>query len=73
MAPFQKEPLAKINLLSGLLPICAHCRRIRDDQGYWNKIEQYLSSHAEVEFTHGICPDCARVLYPEVFQKEGKA
>lgn len=68
-----EESLAKIKQLSGLLPICAHCKRIRDDQGYWNRIEQYLSSHAEVEFTHGICPDCARALYPEVFQKEEKA
>ena len=68
-----EDSLARIKQLSGLLPICARCKCIRDDQGYWNRIEQYLSSHADVEFTHGICPDCAKVLYPELFQKQEEA
>ena len=67
-----EESLAKIKQLSGLLPICAKCKCIRDDQGYWNKIEQYLSDHADVEFTHGICPKCARELYPELFKDKEK-
>jgi CheY-like chemotaxis protein len=67
-----EESLAKIKQLSGLLPICARCKCIRDDQGYWNQLEKYLTSHAEVEFTHGICPNCAKVLYPEVFQGRGE-
>jgi CheY-like chemotaxis protein len=64
-----EESLARIKQLSGLLPICARCKCIRDDQGYWNQLEQYFSDHADVEFTHGICPNCARELYPEVFER----
>lgn len=60
--------LARIKQLSGLLPICARCKCIRDDQGYWSQLELYLSSHTDVAFTHGICPDCARALYPEMFE-----
>ncbi len=59
--------LDKVKLLSGFLPICASCKRIRDDQGYWQQIESYIRDHSEAEFSHGICPDCARKLYPEVF------
>lgn len=57
--------LAKVKLLSGFLPICAACKNIRDDQGYWQRIEAYIHDHSEAVFTHGICPDCARKLYPE--------
>ncbi len=55
-----QEALEKVKLLSGLLPICAWCKKIRDDQGYWNAIEHYISQHSEAEFTHGICPDCRK-------------
>ena len=55
----------KVNTLSGLLPIGASCKKIRDDKGYWNQIEMYIQGHSEAEFSHGICPDCARRLYPE--------
>jgi hypothetical protein len=48
---------AKAQSLSGLLPICASCKKIRDDKGYWNQIETYISQHSTVDFTHGICPD----------------
>ena len=54
----------KVKTLSGYLPICASCKKIRDDKGYWNQVEAYISEHAEVEFSHGLCPDCARKLYP---------
>lgn len=53
-------------IISGILPICACCKKIRDDKGYWNQIEAYISRHTEVEFSHGICPDCARKLYPDL-------
>jgi PAS domain S-box-containing protein len=53
-----KEALAKIKTLKGLIPICAWCKKIRDDRGYWNLLETYLKEHSEAEFTHGICPDC---------------
>jgi len=58
--------LSQIKTLSGLLPICAACKKIRDDQGYWNQIENYIRDHSEARFSHGICPECARKLYPEL-------
>lgn len=60
--------LQKVKTLSGLLPICASCKNIRDDQGYWQQIEVYIRDHSEADFSHGICPDCARRLYPELYQ-----
>ena len=61
-----RDSLAKINTLSGMLPICASCKKIRDDKGYWNQIETYLSKHSEAEFSHGICPECVKKLYPDI-------
>ena len=61
-----QEALARIKTLSGFLPICAACKKIRDDKGYWNQIEAYLSEHSEVEFSHGICPECTEKLYPDI-------
>jgi PAS domain-containing protein len=62
--------LAKIKTLRGLLPICASCKNIRDDQGYWTQVEVYVRKHSEAEFSHSICPDCAVKLYPELFEEE---
>jgi AmiR/NasT family two-component response regulator len=59
-----QEALAKVKTLSGLLPICASCKKIRDDQGYWRQIEEYIRDHSEADFSHGICPDCKKKLYP---------
>jgi hypothetical protein len=56
----------ELKLLGGLLPICAHCKRIRDDGGYWHQVEQYISAHSQAAFTHGICPQCLRELYPNM-------
>ena len=64
------EALAKIKTLSGLLPICASCKKIRDDQGYWTQLEYYISEHSEAEFTHGCCPECMKKLYPELYVKQ---
>jgi YesN/AraC family two-component response regulator len=64
-----QEALSRVKLLSGMLPICSSCKKIRDDQGYWEQIEVYIKEHSEAEFTHGICPDCVRKLYPEYAQK----
>ena len=64
-----EEALKKVKTLTGLLPICASCKKIRDDQGYWQQVESYLSKHSEAEFSHGICPDCLKDLYPEIAQK----
>jgi phosphoserine phosphatase RsbU/P len=57
--------MASIKTLKGLLPICASCKKIRNDKGYWQQVESYLAEHAEVRFSHGICPDCMVKLYPE--------
>lgn len=62
-----QDALSKVKLLGGLLPICASCKKIRDDKGYWQQIEAYIRDHSEAEFSHGICPECARTLYPEYF------
>jgi PAS domain S-box-containing protein len=58
------KALDKVNLLNGLLPICANCKKIRDDKGYWNQIENYIRDHSEAEFSHSICPECISELYP---------
>lgn len=65
-----KEALAKVRTLSGLLPICANCKKIRDDKGYWNQIETFISRHSGTEFSHGICPHCAEELYPDYFEED---
>lgn len=61
--------MEQVRQLSGLLPICASCKKIRDDQGYWNQIESYLERYSEARFTHGICPECTWKLYPEFAPK----
>lgn len=61
-----EEALADVKTLSGLLPICAHCKKIRDDQGYWGQIEIYIQEHSNAQFSHGICPACRDQLYPEL-------
>ena len=65
-----RKALEHVKLLSGLLPICMWCKKIRDDQGYWNAIEHYLGQHSEAEFSHGICPDCKRKYSGEMFHEE---
>ena len=57
--------------LSGLLPICASCKKVRDDGGYWNQIEEYISAHSEAEFSHGVCPDCFKDLYGDLLADPG--
>jgi PAS domain S-box-containing protein len=62
-----RETLAKVKTLSGLLPICSSCKKIRDDEGYWRRLEDYVGAHSEAEFTHSVCPECARKLYPDLY------
>ena len=57
--------MGQVRKLTGLLPMCAACKKIRDDTGYWQAVETYISEHSDAVFTHGICPDCMRKLYPE--------
>ena len=60
-----RDALAEVKTLSGLLPICAGCKKIRNEEGRWEQMETYISSHSDAEFSHGLCPDCMRRLYPE--------
>lgn len=60
--------LSEVKNLKGLLPICSHCKNIRDDNGYWSQIENYISTHTQAEFTHSICPTCAKKLYPDIYK-----
>jgi DNA-binding NtrC family response regulator len=64
-----QNALAEIKTLSGLLPICSYCTKIRDDKGYWNKIEAYIKEHADVDFSHSICPECLKQYYPEFYEE----
>lgn len=65
-----QKALSKIKVLSGFLPICASCKKIRDDKGYWSQIEVYIRDHSEAEFSHSICPTCVKKLYPD-FKGDG--
>lgn len=65
-----QDALAKVKTLSGLLPICASCKRVRSDQGYWQQVETYVQEHSNAMFSHGVCPECARRLYPSLFQDD---
>ena len=64
-----QDALAKVKTLSGLLPICSSCKKIRDDNGYWNQIEAYIRDRSEAEFSHSICPECRKKLYPELYER----
>ena len=65
-----QEALARVRTLRGMLPICAACKKIRDDQGYWQAVERYISEHSEAEFSHGLCPECMEKLYPELYEED---
>jgi PleD family two-component response regulator len=64
-----QEALNQVKTLSGLLPICANCKKVKDDQGYWQQVEMYIQEHSDATFSHGLCPDCFRELYPEYYEQ----
>ncbi|MGH1362414.1 MAG: PAS domain S-box protein [Calditrichia bacterium] len=66
-----EDALSKVKLLSGFLPICAHCKRIRDDQGFWSQVEEYIRDHSEADFSHGICPECTRDQFAKLNAENG--
>jgi hypothetical protein len=66
------KALKEIKQLSGLLPICASCKKIRNDSGYWNKIEEYISEHTDAKFSHSVCPECMEKLYPSIAEMRKK-
>ena len=67
-----KNALNEIKQLHGMLPICSHCHKIRDDEGYWHRVEEYIEKHADVTFTHSLCPNCLEELYPDYADKVKK-
>jgi len=66
----KEKALLDLKILSGLIPICASCKKIRDDEGYWEQIETYIRDHSEADFSHGICPECAKELYGDLHKEE---
>jgi AmiR/NasT family two-component response regulator len=65
-----EQALEQIQTLRGLIPICAECKKIRDDEGYWQQVEVYLQEHTQANFSHGLCPECAARLYPDIYPKK---
>ena len=64
-----QQALKNIKTLSGLIPICANCKKVRDDEGFWQQVEVYIKDHTDAKFSHGICPDCMESLYPDYHQR----
>ena len=62
------EDISELMELKSILPICAHCKSIRNDQEYWQCVESYFKHHLDLDFSHGICPECAKELYPDLFK-----
>jgi len=67
-----EQALEQVRTLEGILPICSYCKKIRDDRNYWRQVEDYVASHSEARFSHGICPDCMSRHFPEFVGKHGK-
>ena len=61
-----QDALAEVITLRGIIPICSSCKKVRDDKGYWNQIESYIRDHSKADFSHSICPECAKKLYPDL-------
>jgi len=66
------EALARVKKLEGIIPICSGCKKIRDDGGYWTAVEAYLTEHTDALFSHGVCPECVKRLYPEFAEEDGE-
>jgi hypothetical protein len=61
--------LKQVKTLSGMLPLCSSCKKVRDDKGYWNDVDAYISEHTPAEISHGLCPECTQKLYPELWER----
>lgn len=66
------EDITELEELRHIVPICANCKRVRADEEYWESVESYVAKHSNLDFSHGLCPDCARLLYPDLFHEEGE-
>ena len=69
----RQKLLSNIKQLKGLLPICSHCKKIRNDKGYWQKVKVYIRQHSDADFSHSLCPACVKMLYPEFYAQEKKS
>jgi len=67
-----QKALSEIKQLKGIIPICASCKKIRDDKGFWHQVEAYVCDHSDAEFSHGVCPECIIKLYPDFIDGEQK-
>ena len=67
-----QEALGQIKTLRGIVPICSHCKQIRNDEGFWSQVEHYIEDHTYVKFSHGICPECKKEHYPDFIMRSGK-
>jgi len=67
-----QQALEEVKQLRGIIPICAHCKKVRNDDGYWMQVEHYVSEHSEAEFSHGLCPVCMQEMYPHLSEEEGE-
>jgi hypothetical protein len=65
-----RQAVTQLRDLNGIIPICSACKKIRDDEGFWHQVESYIETHSHVEFTHGICPECTKMLYPDYFAQK---
>lgn len=68
----REEALKQVKVLQGFIPICASCKKIRDDKGYWDHLETYITRHSQAVFSHSICPECVKKLYPDLEIKSAK-
>jgi hypothetical protein len=68
-----QEAIDEVTQLQGILPICSHCKKVRDDTGYWEQVEKYVQDRSEATFSHSLCPDCIKPLYPDFKQREDTA
>ncbi len=62
-----QRALSEIRQLQGIIPICASCKKIRNDDGYWQQVEEYIHDHSDAQFTHGLCPECEKIIYPDLY------
>jgi len=67
-----QKALAEVETLSGMIPMCSHCKKVRDDEGFWDQVEDYIAKRSNVDFSHGICPDCLKKYYPKIHEKMQK-
>lgn len=65
----REKAVKEVKILSGMIPICASCKKVRDDKGYWQQIEHYIEQNSEIDLSHGLCPECTKELYPDVYEK----